>query len=875
MKRPLFALFCAALAASAMLAGAAEFNPIRPEPVSLGPETHRIIVGFRATPTNIITSTVLARPGHTPLRITRTHTSAADVASLAQRTHLALVHSRQITSSMHVLFLPHTLYGAQVQAALDLLRADPAVKFADVDERRYPLGGPTPDDPLFGPTPGVASGQWYLMAPNPAAQIEGVLTQDLSATDAQDAWAITTGSSNLVISDVDTGVLFDHPDLLRAYQGGRLLPGYDFVGEDYDPQTGKALGTYLIANDADGWDPDPSDPGDWISAADEQQSVFPTASCGDTSQPPGGIIPSSWHGTRVLGVLGALTNNGAGIAGMTWGNAGSPGPWVLPVRALGKCGGYDSDIIAGIEWSAGLSVVPPNAATSSSATIPGNPYPADIINLSLGGKSACSQSYITALTDVTDMGVLVVVAAGNGGTPGGSAPVESPANCSALVPGVIAVAGLRNVGTKVGYSSFGPEVGVGAPAGNCVNSSGDCLRSIDTTVNDGTTSPDPTGNTYTNEQNPNLGTSFSAPIVSGIAALMRSVNANLTPAQLIARLESSVSAFPPNDPVTPIAVCPATDPISGACSCPQPGPGVTTQCGTGMVNALGAVKAALNPIGVIVLPSLPLGASGIADASGSVASCGNTIAGFAWTANPASLIASGANSAQVTIAPGNIAPGGSATLTLTVTDSAGNVDLETVTLSASVLTSSAPSSAGDAASACPAPLSTNPAAPAAPTATPAWSPAAIAPNASSTLTVRLGNTNGFDLTQSSLNLTLPTGITIAATSKATTSCAGTGSSLSNSAASVSLANAIVPANGSCSITIPVQAPSAGAYAMTIAANSLMTGPAGANSAPATASLTVSAPGGGGGGGGKTSWTDLVLGTGMLLLLRGRLMRRRM
>src|SRR5208282_4906981 len=94
----------------------------------------------------------------------------------------------------------------------------------------------------------------------------------------------------------------------------------------------------------------------------------------------------------------------------------------------------------------------------------------------------------------------------------GSSSVETPANCSASVPGMIAVAGLRNVGTKVGYSSFGPEVGVGAPAGNCVNSAGNCLRPIDSTTNDGVTNPDPAGNTYTSEQNPNLGTSFSAPI---------------------------------------------------------------------------------------------------------------------------------------------------------------------------------------------------------------------------------------------------------------------------------------------------------------------------------------------------------------------------
>ena len=54
----------------------------------------------------------------------------------------------------------------------------------------------------------------------------------------------------------------------------------------------------------------------------------------------------------------------------------------------------------------------------------------------------------------------------------------------------------------------------------------------------------PAVNSYTDQINPNLGTSFSAPIVSGIAALMRAVNANLTPAELIVRIKSSASAFP-------------------------------------------------------------------------------------------------------------------------------------------------------------------------------------------------------------------------------------------------------------------------------------------------------------------------------------------
>ncbi len=152
------------------------------------------------------------------------------------------------------------------------------------------------------------------------------------------------------------------------------------------------------------------------------------------------------------------------------------------------------------------------------------------------------------------MGVLVVASAGNE-----SGPVDAPGNCT----GVLAVAGLRNIGTKVGYSSLGPEVGIAAPAGNCVNSSGPCLRSIDTATNTGLTVPG--ANTYTNQINYNLGTSFSAPIVSAIAGLMRAVNANLTPTQLIARIESSATPFP--QPAG-LPQCPAVaSDGSGECAC--------------------------------------------------------------------------------------------------------------------------------------------------------------------------------------------------------------------------------------------------------------------------------------------------------------------
>jgi serine protease len=764
-------------------ATAAEYNPVRSYPVGIGPEMSRVIVGFRATANNSVVQTFKPRDRAQAVTIVQAKTSDADVSSLASRVGLPMTKSRQLTPSMHVIYLKQTLYGVDVETALTNLRADSAVQFADIDQRRYPLS--LPDDPLFVPTTG-ASGQWYMQTPSQT-------TGDLAATDAVSAWGITTGNTGTVIADVDTGVRFDHPDLLRAGLGGRLLPGYDFVGED-ETSAGVGLGTYLIANDGDGWDPDPSDPGDWISSTDQQNSLFPASSCP--------IANSSWHGTRVVGILGAITNNDVGIAGMTWGS------WILPVRALGKCSGYDSDIIAGIEWAAGMSV-----ATAANP-VPDNPYPANIINLSLGGSGSCISAYQITLTAVTNMGALVVVSAGNA-----SGAVGAPANCSASVPGVIAVAGLRNVGTKVGYSSFGPEVGISAPAGNCVNTVGACLKSIDTTTNLGTTVPG--DNSYTNETNSNLGTSFSAPIVSGIAGLMRAVNGNLTPTQLVTRLESSATPFPTNTNALP--VCPASVTGTEECSCPPSG-----ECGTGMANALSAVNAALNPIAAVSFPaSYAANSAVVFNASGSAAACMRTIQSYAWTASGGLNIVSGSASAQVTVS-------GTGTLTLTVTDAQGGTDVATVTVGSTSATSTAPSTAGS--NSCASAVSFSPAAP---TLTQAFVPATTGTNTASTLTITLNNSNAFALTQSDLIDTLPASLSAAGTGA--TTCGGAAVSLVASGTSIALTGAVIPANDSCTVTLPVSSTTVGNYTSTIAANALTTGPAGGNTATATATLAVTAP----------------------------------
>lgn len=431
---------------------------------------------------------------------------------------------RSLGNRSAVLHPESKLSTTELSAALETLNAQSEVEYAVLDQRRH-AHAVTPNDPYFTATSN-ATGQWYLQASEPAA------------INAIGAWDVTQGSSSIVVAVLDTGVL-DHEDL-----SSKFLSGYDFV-------SGESASSFLIANDGNGWDDDASDPGDWVSASDRQQSTFADCEVSD----------SSWHGTRVSGIIGAATDNGIGIAGTGWNTA------ILPVRVLGKCGGWDSDILAGMRWAAGLEV-------SGVAT---NTRPAKVINLSLGGTGECNSGYQDVIDELWDAGVIVVASAGND-----NGQVSMPANCD----NVVAVGGLRNEGDKADYSNLGREVTISAPSGNCDNIfGGDCLYSIDTTYNTGTTTPGT--NSYTDRTNSNSGTSFSAPLVSGVLALMYSANAYLTPDRAVSGLTSSATAFPTvSSNICQVSVRNTNS--QDQCDC------TTSTCGAGMLNAYGAVRAAVD-----------------------------------------------------------------------------------------------------------------------------------------------------------------------------------------------------------------------------------------------------------------------------------------
>ena len=471
--------------------------------------------------------------------------------ALGQRLGVAMSAGATLSERTQVVFAN----GITSAELAQRLAREADVDYAVPDERRRAYTAP--NDPLYAdgvPGNGPAAGQWYLRAPSGEVQ---------SSLDIETAWSITMGRPGLVVAVLDTGVRFDHPDLLPVAAGGNLLPGYDMVS-DGD-----------IANDGDGRDANAADPGDWVTAAEANDShgFFYQCTAFDSSSGKYSAESSSWHGTQVSGIIAALADNGIGMAGV------GPKLRVLPVRVLGKCGGFDSDIIAGMRWAAGLPV----------PGVPANLNRAQVINMSLGGGGPCTAAYREAVNAISAVGTVIVASAGNSA---GHA-VSTPANC----PGVIAVAALRHVGTKVGFSDLGPEIALSAPGGNCVNvtAGSACLYPILTTSNSGTTTPG--APTWTDSFHPSLGTSFAAPLVAGTAALVLAAQPALTPAQVKRLLQARARPFPTtggdNSDGTEVPQCTAPqyeatgEPIDQyQCYC------TTAICGAGMVDAGAAVLAA-------------------------------------------------------------------------------------------------------------------------------------------------------------------------------------------------------------------------------------------------------------------------------------------
>ncbi|RHW43597.1 peptidase S8 [Neobacillus notoginsengisoli] len=247
---------------------------------------------------------------------------------------------------------------------------------------------------------------------------------NLPAIGTENGWAISRGSKNITIALVDTGVDLDHPDLKN-----RIVRGYNVLKDNNDP------------NDDNG------------------------------------------HGTHVAGIIASETNNGRGVAGITWYNK------IMPVKAMGKKGyGTTFDIAKGIYW-----------ATDNGAKV---------INLSLGNYQP-SRALKEAIDYAYSRDVVLVAAAGNDHSRQRTYP--------ASYPQVLAVSAIDHEGALAEFSNYGTYVDVAAP---------------------GVYIP----STYFKKQYAALsGTSMASPHVAGLAGLIRSENPKLSNRQVAKIIKRSAA----------------------------------------------------------------------------------------------------------------------------------------------------------------------------------------------------------------------------------------------------------------------------------------------------------------------------------------------
>lgn len=485
--RLLLVLACALATTTPLLAPAQTAPGINGTASASATRYHRIIIKFRDDGSG--------------RNLAQSATSARERVNALNNT--ALTYLKSVSPNTHVASTAQPLRDTELRALAQTVARDPRVEYAEVDERVYPHFAP--NDPFY------ASQQWNLKSP--VVEVAGI--------NMPNAWGRTVGGvpvsgAGVTVAVLDTGYR-PHVDLIA-----NIVPGYDFISAD-------GPNDFTTANDGDGRDADAQDPGDWNVR---------TSLC-DLSN-------SSWHGTHVAGIIGAVGNNGVGITGIAYRAK------ILPLRVLGVCGGYVSDTAAAILWAAGLPV----------PGVPVNPNVAKVINMSLGSTGNCNLTYQNAITAARNVGAVMVVSTGNDSS---RTAINQPANCS----GVIAVTAHTAAGANTDYANIGAGTTISAPG-----------NAIYTTGNTGTTVP------ADDRYDARSGTSFSAPQVAGVAALLAQIQPGISPAEVQSHLVNSARPHP-----------------SGTYCAGR------TDCGAGLLDAFRAVTTLLQARGTTnaapVLNALP------------------------------------------------------------------------------------------------------------------------------------------------------------------------------------------------------------------------------------------------------------------------------
>jgi len=312
----------------------------------------------------------------------------------------------------------------------------------------------------------------------------------LAKINAEAAWNISTGNKQTVVAVIDSGVALAHEDLVDQWHinsgetGMTQSGGRCWTGSPEPKQSNNC------DDDANGY------ADDWQGWNFVLHDNNPQTGRQNTSGT--GVR----HGTEVAGIVGARGNNGIGVAALNWNTS------IMPLQALSDDGvGYTSGITAAIYYAVDNG--------------------AQVINLSLG-TYANDPAMKAAISYATVHGVVVVAASGNcgeGGSPAECADVPVGATAyPATYPEVIAVGATTSLDQRASFSSYGQALDVVAP-GYAVPASTSWSAANQTSLYSGSL----------------YGTSFAAPQVASLAALIKSIRPSTTVADITALIAATTS----------------------------------------------------------------------------------------------------------------------------------------------------------------------------------------------------------------------------------------------------------------------------------------------------------------------------------------------
>ncbi|HVZ67021.1 MAG TPA: S8 family serine peptidase [Patescibacteria group bacterium] len=316
------------------------------------------------------------------------------------------------------------------------------------------------------------------------------------------AWQITKGNNSVIAAVVDTGIDYNHPD----FAGRKIIKGKDFT------------------------------------TCNQYQDNGDSVTCLSVKQPDDDPMDDHSHGTHIAGTIGAMTNNGIGVAGINWNVT------LMAVKAMNSQGeGEVTDIIKAIKYSVDNG--------------------ANVINLSLIAPVPCNDNSVVGYQEAIDYAiskkVLIVAAAGNSNQ---DVATTAPPSCN----NVLVVGSVDPNDQKASDSNWGSKVNIAAPG-----------VSIWSTVPNG-------GYGYKS------GTSMAAPHVVGAAALLMGINPGLSINQIKNCLIDNADSISTSKPIGPrlnvfktINVCSGLTPVT-----PEP----TTPVPTAQPTS-GSVLPTVTPIG--------------------------------------------------------------------------------------------------------------------------------------------------------------------------------------------------------------------------------------------------------------------------------------